>query len=216
MNNSQSLIIESHYLPCVEYFYFLSKHDIIYLEAFENFQKQTHRNRCEILGANKVDILTVPVIKASGQKKIFKEVEIDYSQNWHSIHWRAMESAYRNSPYFEFYFPYFQDILFKKYRYLIDLNVDLMTLCLKLLRWDKEIRFTKCWEKEYNEEMKDLRSKIHPSRDKNSFIQKWKPYRQVFGNNFVKNLSILDLLFNEGPDSVNNLRELNTEENEQM
>lgn len=194
------ILVESHYLPCIEYFRQLVRSEEILVEYWENFQKQTYRNRCRILGANKVDILTVPVTKA-GQKVLMKDVKIDYSAAWYAIHWRAIQSAYGKSPFFEYYGDYFQDILFRKPVFLWDLNMELMTLCLKLLRERKKIVATSGWKKEYEMEICDLRAKIKPKEDNNTLIHTISPYVQVFGSNFVPNLSIIDLLFNKGPDA---------------
>ncbi len=193
-----NLLIDLQYLPCLEYFSQLLQADTIYLEAHENFQKQSYRNRCKILAANKIDILSVPVLN-SNSKKLIREVEIDYTQPWQKNHWRALKSAYGKAPYYEYVYDYFEKIYDKKPRFLWDLNQEALTVCLKLLKIEKKILFTT----EYNNdrgihvnETIDMRSLIHPKKQGEMAEVR---YTQVFGKDFVSNLSIIDLIFNEGP-----------------
>ena len=202
---TQSLLIESHYLPNLEYFWHILQNDHILIEACEHFQKQTFRNRCHILTANKVDILSVPVIN-QGRNVLIKEMKIDYRQKWLNVHWGAIRSGYGKAPFFEYYAEFFHDILYKKHSYLFDLNLELMTLCLKLLRVDKKIGFTSLYEKNAENNIRDLRSQISPKKDNSPYIITWTPYTQLFGSNFVTDLSIIDLLFCEGPNAVEILK----------
>ena len=195
-----NLLIDLHYLPCLEYFSNLLHHDSIYLEAHENFQKQSYRNRCTILAVNKIDTLTVPILK-SNSKVLVKDVEIDYSQPWQKNHWRAIRSAYGKAPYYEYFCDYFEKIYDKKSRFLWDLNTETLTMCLKLMQIKKELLFTTEYNKETEinvEEVIDKRSLVHPKKEGEMTEV---PYTQVFGKDFVPNLSVIDLIFNEGPNS---------------
>ena len=190
------LLLETQYLPSIPYFVEILSHETIVIESFENYQKQTYRNRCRILTSNKINILSVPVINTH-RKVLMHEVTIDYSQNWLNIHWKGITSSYAKSPYFEYYADYFREVMFKKHRFLLDLNMELLTLCLKLLRLNKSIELSKEY---YNasemEDVIDLRNLICP--DTESEIIAGITYTQVFGRQFVPNLSIIDLLFCEG------------------
>ena len=210
-DKSKIVILESHYLPCISYFTYLHKFEEIILEVQENYVKQSCRNRCYILSANKVLPLSVPVHRGTG-KTLARDIKIDYSQKWVGNHWRAIQSAYGKSPFFEFYADQFHDILHTNHGFLIDLNRELLTFCLKALNMpEKKITFSISYEKHLEEEVFDARNQL--SSQTNTFEKGFFPpdtYEQVFGKNFVPDLSIIDLLFCTGPnakDYVINLSE---------
>ena len=198
------MTIDLQYLPSLEYFCALLTHDEIKIEAYEYFEKQSYRNRCKIQTTNKIDTLTVPV-KNGNSKVLIRDLRIDYHQDWTRRHWGAIYSAYGKSPFFEFYSDYFKTLIEKKPDFLFDLNLDLLTICLKLLRLEKTIIFTENYGKDVEN---DFRGQIHPKR---SFSKNhvYKPiiYRQNFGNEFEPNLSILDLLFCQGNQALKILQE---------
>ena len=196
-----NVVIEAHYFPCIEYFSFIKSQKEVWIETKEHFIKQTYRNRCRILGANKVLNLSIPI--SDGNKNVpIDQVKLDYTHRWLNEHWRSIVSAYNKSPFFEYYEAQIHDILFKKHEKLLDLNLEILTFCLKVLHIDTSIRFTQSYEMSNEDNMLDMRSAIHPKNKhfyRNSFHPK--PYIQIFGHNFVANLSILDLLSCVGPDS---------------
>ncbi|MDO1450299.1 WbqC family protein [Rhodocytophaga aerolata] len=204
---AKSAVVELQYLPCLEYFACLLKYDTVYIEAHEHYQKQSYRNRCHILTATKVAILSVPIVKGNS-KQLIRDVQIDYTQKWLTDHWRTIYSAYGKAPFFEHYADFFERVYVKKYKYLFDLNLDLLTNCLSLLKVNKKINFTDSYKSTEEIAVKDFRSAIHPkSGDKNSNLYTPVRYRQNFGNNFVSNLSIIDVLFCEGPRSLEIIRQ---------
>ncbi|MEO1049609.1 MAG: WbqC family protein [Bacteroidota bacterium] len=184
-------LLDLQYLPCLEYFTCILQYDEIVLEQHEHFIKQTYRNRCKIVEPNKVDILSIPVIGGSGKVRI-KDIKIDYDQKWLNRHWRAIRSAYGKAPFYEYFSDEFHDIFFKKPTHLFDLNLQLLTLCLRFLGIKRNIRFSEKYEKIPENEVYDLRSRIHPKKSykENAF---YKPctYPQVFGKNFAENMSII-------------------------
>ena len=198
------MTIDLQYLPSLEYFCAILKNDEVIIEAHEYFEKQSYRNRCRIQTTNKIDTLTVPV--QNGNKKVLiRDIKIDYSQDWTRRHWGAIHSAYGKSPFFEFYSEYFKKIFDNKPDFLFDFNFEVLTICLKLLRLEKKIIFTENYEKTLEN---DFRGQIHPKRsfEENKIYQAI-IYRQNFGNKFETNLSILDLLFCQGNQSLTVLKE---------
>jgi len=189
------LLIDLQYFPSISYVKEIVKADTIVLEAHETFQKQTYRNRCEILTSNGKEALIIPIIH--GSSGYIKDIKIDYSQRWFQIHDRTLRAAYGKSPFFEFVMEDISVILKAKHAFLWDLNFSMLTLCLDKLTLKKEILESNLYlEKEELEDfMLDKRGKINISSNKEIGQNVSKKYHQVFGNEFVNNLSVLDLLF---------------------
>jgi hypothetical protein len=194
------LLFSSAYLPPVEYFSFILKADEVVVEREENYLKQTYRNRCYILSAHGIQILTVPVYLGSFHKTLVRDARIDYSKRWQQVHLRAIIASYRSAPYFEFYFEGLEKIIMKNHEFLLDLNTELTEAILKMVGIENPISFTVSFlpacEMDY-----DLRYKITPKKVSN-FIMK--DYQRVFKGipDFVNGISIIDLVFNMGPESI--------------
>ncbi len=190
------------YLPPVEYFTKLkaNKPDIL-IEKQEFFPKQTYRNRAHIYSPDGLLALVVPVIKGSKVHTVTKDVKISYDFRWQRQHWMSLEACYRRSAYFEYYEDDFAKFYQTNYTYLFDYNEELLQLILKLIKLPLNISYTETYEKEYPD-LEDLRNSM--SAKKESRMEQ-KPYFQVFEerHGFMKNLSIVDLLFNQGPQTIN-------------
>jgi len=200
-DGTTGLRIELQYLPCLAYFTLLLKYDRIHFDIEERYVKQTFRNRCSVLTANKVDTLTVPVKKYEAATPT-KDIKIDYSQEWMRRHLGCLKSAYGKSPFYEFYAPYFLDIYAKKLAYLVDLNYELLTICLRLVGVTKEIQYNLSGSGNTSSDEFNAISLINNNKgDITSTHYEPIPYYQTFGNDFVSNLSIIDLLFNMGPEA---------------
>lgn len=205
-------LLETAYWPNLHYFFYILNYERPVIEQFESYHKQSFRNRTQILTANGRLDLSIPVKKVK-EPGITKDVEISYSENWQTKHWRAITSAYRNSPYFDFFEEEVFDLYNQPFQFLIEYNLNQLQFVFKLLKIKKEISFSSEFEKQTTTLM-DLRSKIHPKVDfrmdetVKDFLQT--PYYQTFENkfSFQPNLSILDLLFNKGLESVDYLKDI--------
>src|SRR5258708_3380564 len=192
-------LIESHYLPSLEYFCAFLPLKAVMLETNEYFVKQNFRNRCFINTAQGVKMLSVPLLDRHG-KILMKEVVIEPGSKWRNNHWRTIESAYRKAPYFDHYAPELKKVLYQGHEFLIDLNRDLMSFCLRHIGFQKSISATLAYETPVEENFFDLRSVISCKKPfSERKIYQPQKYYQVFGNEFAANLSLLDLLFCEGP-----------------
>lgn len=196
-----SHIFPTAYLPSIEYVSLFLKTENASIELFETYQKQSCRTRTNVMTANGIQTLTIPVIKTNGNHTLTKDIEISYKESWQQIHLRCLESAYRKSAYFDYYFPYFEKIYKQKFNTLIELNDFCLKTILKILKVKKDYSFTTDFEKIINEN--DYRISLSKGTNKIEI----KPYYQVFADRhgFIPNLSIVDLLFNEGPNSIHNL-----------
>lgn len=193
--------IELQYLPCIAYFTSLLKYDRIYIDIEERYVKQTYRNRCSVLTANKVDQLTVPVQKYETAAPT-KDIKIDYGQDWLRRHLGCLQSAYGKSPFYEFYAPELLQIYDKKLAYLVDLNYELLTICLRLVGVKKDLQYNLSGlEMEESSVFNAISLINNKNSDFSPEYYKPEPYYQTFGNDFVSNLSIIDLLFNMGPEA---------------
>jgi hypothetical protein len=194
-----NLLIDLHYLPSLEYFTLLKNFTRIEFEVYEHYVKQSYRNRCFINTAQGVQMLVVPVTNKSG-KTILKDVHVDNSVRWRNNHWRTLESAYRKAPYYEHYAEDLNKILFKQHEFLVELNLDLLSFCLKSIRHKPDLAVSLAYQQITTPDYLDMRSAIQakiPYSSRKHY--RATPYYQVFGNQFVTNLSLVDLLFCAGP-----------------
>lgn len=197
-----SQIFPTAYLPSIEYVSLFLKAEDASIELFETYQKQSCRTRTNVMTANGIQTLTIPVIKTNGNHTLTKDIEISYKESWQQIHLRCLESAYRKSAYFDYYFPYFEKIYKQKFNTLVELNEFCLKTILKIIKVKKDYSYTTDFEKIVDEN--DYRISLSKGTNKIEM----KPYYQVFADRhgFIPNLSIVDLLFNEGPNSINNLQ----------
>ena len=208
-----NVLLSTAYWPNLHYFFYLLNADAITIERCENYNKQSFRNRTQILTANGKLDLSIP-IKNLSQKQIIKEVEISYQENWQINHWRSITSAYKNSPYFDFFEDEINYFYSNPFQFLIDYNLEQLNLIFKLLKLKKEITLTSAFEKESTDHL-DLRNFIHPKIEFNEDVyveQLLKtPYYQTFETkfDFHPNLSILDMLFNKGLETQEYLKKNN-------
>ena len=204
-------IVSTAYWPNLHYFYYLLNTESFVIERYENYHKQSFRNRTQILTANGKLDLSIP-IKKINTKELIKDIEISYQENWQNNHWRAITSAYKNSPYFDFFEEEIKQLYSTPFKHLIEYNLEQLKLVLKLLKIKKEISFTSDFEKEPTNFL-DLRNSIHPKIEFTNdtlVSEKLKtPYYQTFESkfDFNPNLSILDLLFNKGLETIDYLKD---------
>lgn len=196
---NKGAIIPLFYLPPIEYFHQVKNSQNVLIERYEHFPKQTYRNRASVHSANgKLDLI-VPVLKGANVHTQIKDVRISYDFDWQRLHWLSLQTSYRSSAFFEFYEDEFARFYKTRFEYLFDYNSELLSVLLKLLKMDVSLSFTESYRSEYAE-LADFRNNIHPKIPSNF---KTPPYFQVFEdrNGFMPNLSIVDLLFNQGPRS---------------
>ena len=197
-----NICLTSAYLAPVEYYSALAKADIVSLEHCEFYEKQSYRNRCNIAGANGQLALTIPVEKSKGSRMLTRDVRISEHSDWQLQHWRSIESAYNSTPFFEYYkddlIPFYE----KSWTFLWDFNTEIQTKILELLDLQVDIQMTKEYKVDFDENVLDVRSSIHPKKetDVGSFKTYYQVFEQRFG--FIPNLSVIDMLFNMGNESI--------------
>ena len=197
-------VLPVFYLPPVRYFKYLKEFKPhLLIEKQEHFPKQTYRNRARIYSPDGVLALTVPVVKGSKNHTKYKDVKISYDFKWQRLHWMSLETCYRRSAYFEYYeddlAPFYQ----KQFAYLFDYNTQLLELLLTFLKINFSLVYTETYETAYPQ-LTDHRNTMDAKIDVGA---EQKPYFQVFEerHGFLNNLSIADLLFNQGPQALNYL-----------
>ncbi len=178
--------------------------DSIIFENHDNYQKQTYRNRTYIYTANGKLLLTIPIKhKGNGERQLYKDIRIENDFGWQTLHWRSLETAYRTSPFFEYYEDEFAHLFEKKKEFLLDFNYECMHVIFECLELGSDYLKTKEYIKT-PENINDLRTLVNARKEDSYPLA---PYIQVFEDKhgFIPNLSILDLLFNEGTNAVSYL-----------
>lgn len=191
-------LIHPTYFPNVAHVAIMVKSDVVYFEVCDNYQKQSHRNRTEIYGANGKLALTVPVSYTQKNRQLYKDVKIANEDNWQQQHIKSLQSAYSMSPFFEFYIDDLMPLFEKRFDYILDFNLHCFEVLLHMLQLNIISKPTLCFEKEPIDKT-DYRQLVKRNFEVNSL----QPYTQVFTekHGFISNLSVLDLIFNEGPNT---------------
>ena len=197
-------LLSSAYCAPVQWYQKLNRYDAVVVEQYDNFLKQTYRNRCIIATANGTQALTIPVEKGDTDKCLIRDVRISDHGNWRRLHWNALATAYGDSPFFDYYVDDLRPFYEQRFAFLLDFNMQMTAKLCELLDITPNISLSEEYVKDVESGVDDFREVIrpkHPMPDAD-FIPK--PYYQVYAqrHGFIPNLSILDLLFNMGPEAI--------------
>ena len=198
------ILLHPTYFPSVSHFVAMTQAEKITFEVEDNFQKQTNRNRMYIYSPNGMQLLNIPVKHSKGGRQKFKDTKIEWAFDWQKQHFKSLEAAYRTSPFFEYFEDDIRPIFEKKHTYMMDLNFEILDIVTECL--GTNISFDKTEEYFHEvENMKDYRFLVNGKKDTSEFDT----YTQVFNDKhgYLNNLSILDLLFNEGRYALDYLKE---------
>ncbi|EZH73313.1 hypothetical protein ATO12_20135 [Aquimarina atlantica] len=179
----------------------IAQSDTVVFENEDNYQKQTYRNRTYIYGANGKLLLSIPIKHSQKQERqLYRDVRIENDFQWQTLHWKSLETAYRTSPFFEYYEDEFIHLFEKPREFLLDFNYECTQVVLDCLQLDISFSKTITYDKD-PKETTDLRDLVNAKKEKSYPLQ---PYIQVFEDKhgFIPNLSILDLIFNEGTNAL--------------
>ncbi len=197
-------IFSTAYLPPVSWFvHFLQAHQPV-IDLGEFYLKQSYRNRCCILSANGELALSIPVKKLASKTAV-KDILIENEFCWQKQHWEAICSAYNSSPYFQYYRHRFEPIYHQQFTHLHSLNQALLELCMNMLKLEKQYENALS----YQESAIDFRQIIHPKKKANMIFLSY-PQVFMYKYGFVSNLSVIDLLFNSGPEALQYLLSIKT------
>ena len=192
-------LLSTTYFGPVQWYQKLYRSDEVLIEQWESFQKQTYRNRCLIATTNGIQALTVPIERNNGQ--YIKDIRISDHGNWRHLHWNALQSAYGESPFFDYYQDDIRPFFEKRWTFLLDFNEEIRQKMCELIDIEPKVSLTEAYA---NEAMHDFREGIQPKHPAPDPDFEPKPYYQVYQqkHGFLANISVIDLLFNLGPESI--------------
>ena len=198
----QALLATAYFGP-IQWYQKLYRYEHVSVERYDSYRKQTFRNRCVIATSNGLQTLTVPVVR--GETSWVKDIRISDHGNWRHLHWHALLSAYSESPFFEYYADDIRPFFEKHWDYLYDFNMDICCTVCELLDIHPQLQPTDDYiphgQLAGTADFRDAIDPKHPAEDSDFMVR---PYYQVYGqkHGFQSNLSILDLLFNMGPEAI--------------
>jgi hypothetical protein len=197
---THAALLSTAYFPPAEYFFLIAHSPKVLIEKWENYHKQTYRNRCRIIGANGPLMLTVPVLRGSFHKTPLSDLKIDNSRRWRELHLRGITSAYATAPFYEYYFDAISAVIRKPFSFLLDLNTEALAAVTDAIGITTEIAFTAEFMPE-GTVPEDYRYLISPKQPSPVESYHDRAYMQVFAERFgfVPGLSIIDVLLNNGP-----------------
>ena len=196
------VLLSTTYFGPVQWYQKLYRADCVQIEQWESFQKQTYRNRCLIATTQGVQALTIPVVR--GETSLIKDLRISDHGNWRHLHWNALQSAYGESPFFEYYQDDIRPFYEKHWTYLLDFNEEIRQRMCELIDIQPQVRYSQAFLPITDALSNDYRFAINPKHPGEDPEFTPKPYYQVYQqkHGFLPNLSVLDLLFNMGPESI--------------
>ena len=191
----KNILIHPSYFPSISHFVAMAQSDLVTFEMDDNFQKQTNRNRMYIYSPNGIQLLNIPIKHSKTAHQKTKDVKLETAFDWQKQHFKSLEAAYRTSPFFEYFEDDIRPIFEKKHEFLMDLNFETMSIVSKCLGLEFDYNETTEYFHEVTDKI-DFRNLINGKKD----VSQFDSYTQVFGekHGYLNNLSILDLLFNEG------------------
>lgn len=197
------IIIHPTYFPSIAHFVAIANAENIMFEVDDNFLKQTYRNRTYIYGANGKLALNIPVIHTQNNRQKYRDVKIFNETKWQNLHWKSLLSAYSTSPFFEYYEDELQPLFTIKADYILEFNLKCFEVICECLQLDLQTSKSETYQEQIENTI-DFRYLVNAKKEQ---PQPFDIYTQVFNekHNFIPNLSILDLLFNEGPNALNYL-----------
>ncbi len=200
-----NILIHPTYFPSISHFATIAQAEKVTFEIEDNFQKQTNRNRTYIYSPNGIQLLNIPIKHSKTEHQKTKDIRIENDFDWQKQHFKSLEAAYRSSPFFEYFEDDLLPIFEKKHNFLMDLNLEVFDLITRCLRMKIDYSTTNEYFHEINsDEITDFRFLANGKKD----LSQFESYSQVFDDKygFINNLSILDLIFNEGKFALDYLK----------